>query len=162
MRIQAVGGQTKETMAMIDAKTIERNREAMRRFEKCINTNDLALGEELISPSASFLTPVSPAPLQGAKGYLSVVDFMRRSFPDVQWKLERMVADETTVAVQWLCTGTFTGEAPFAGLQPNGKRFSTTVMNFYTFDAEGRIVGDIAATGIAGILQGIGAKIQAE
>jgi hypothetical protein len=35
-------------------------------------------------------------------------------------------------------------------------------MNSYTFEAEGRIVGDIAATGIAGILQGIGAKIQAE
>ena len=38
---------------MIDERTIERNREAMRRFEKCINTNDLRLGEELISPSAS-------------------------------------------------------------------------------------------------------------
>ena len=81
---------------------------------------------------------------------------MRRSFPDVQWKIMNMVADETTVAVQWLCTGTFTGNAPFAGLQPNGKAFSTTVMNFYTFDEDGKNVGDVAATGIAGILQGIG------
>lgn len=137
-------------------KKIERNREAMRRFETCINTNDLALGEELISAAAAFTTPVSPTPLYGAKGYLSVVDFMRRSFPDVQWKLMNMVADETTVAVQWQCTGTFTGTAPFAGLQPNGRKFSTTVMNFYTFDADGKIVGDVAATGIAGILQGIG------
>lgn len=136
---------------------IERNRKAMRKFEQCINTNDLALGEELISATAAFTTPVSPTPLYGAKGYLSVVELMRRSFPDVQWKLEKMVADETTVAVQWLCTGTFTGSAPFAGLQPNGRGFSTTVMNFYTFDADGKIVGDVAATGIAGILQGIGA-----
>ena len=141
---------------MIDERTIERNREAMRRFEKCLNTNDLRLGEELISPSASFMTPVSPTPLHGASGYLSVVEFMRRSFPDVQWRLEKMVADETTVAVQWQCSGTFCGDMPFAGLQPNGRKFSTTVMNFYTFDAEGRIVGDVAATGIAGILQGIG------
>ena len=28
---------------------IERNREAMRRFEKCINTNYLTLGQDLIS-----------------------------------------------------------------------------------------------------------------
>ncbi len=139
------------------AELIERNREVMRRFETCINTNDLVLGEELISPSASFLTPVSPTPLQGASGYPSVVAFMRRRFPDVQWKLENMVADETTVAVQWQCSGTFCGDTPFAGIQPNGRKFSTTVMNFYTFDAEGRIVGDVAATGIAGILQGIGA-----
>ena len=136
---------------------IERNRGTMRRFETCINTNDLSLGEELISPSAAFTTPVSPEPLHGAKGYLSVVEFMRRSFPDVQWKLVNMVADETTVAVQWLCTGTFSGDAPFAGLQPNGRQFSTTVMNFYTLDADGKIIDDVAATGIAGILQGIGA-----
>ena len=135
---------------------IERNRGTMRRFETCINTNDLSLGEELISSSAAFTTPVSPEPLHGAKGYLSVVEFMRRSFPDVQWKLVNMVADETTVAVQWLCTGTFSGDAPFAGLQPNGRKFSTTVMNFYTLDADGRIINDVAATGIAGILQGIG------
>ena len=79
---------------------IERNRGTMRRFETCINTNDLSLGEKLISSSAAFTTPVSPEPLHGAKGYLSVVEFMRRSFPDVHWKLVNMVADETTVAVQ--------------------------------------------------------------
>lgn len=69
-----------------------RNREAMRKFETCINTNDLALGEELIAADAAFATPVSPTPLYGAKGYLSVVELMRQSFPDVQWKLEAMVA----------------------------------------------------------------------
>ena len=46
---------------------------------------------------------------------------------------------------------------PRAGLQPNGRRFSTTVMNFYTFDDDGKIFKDVAATGIAGILRGIGA-----
>ena len=136
---------------------IERNKDAMRRFETCINTNDIELGRKLISAAASFTTPVSPVPLRGAEGYLSVVEFMRRSFPDVRWKLVAMVADERTVAVQWLCTGTFTGSEPFAGVRPNGRKFSTTVMNFYSFDADGRIVGDVAATGIAGILRGIGA-----
>ena len=89
--------------------------------------------------------------------FRSVVSLMRKSFPDVQWKLVDMVADEKTVAVQWECSGTFNGEAPFSGLQPNGRRFTTTVMNFYSFDADGKICKDIAATGIAGILQGIGA-----
>lgn len=136
---------------------IERNKTAMRLFEKCINANDLELGRRLISNKAAFATPVSPTPLYGAEGYLSVVSLMRESFPDVQWKLEDMVADEKTVAVRWTCTGTFTGKAPFAGIEPNGRKFSTSVMNFYSFDAEGKIVDDTAATGIAGILQGIGA-----
>ena len=135
----------------------DRNRERMRLFEKCINTNDLDLGRELIAATAAFDTPVSPTPLYGAEGYLSVVSLMRKSFPDVQWKLVDMVADETKVAVQWQCTGTFTGKEPFAGLEPNGRSFSTTVMNFYSFDGDGKICKDVAATGIAGILQGIGA-----
>ena len=136
---------------------VKRNREAMRLFEKCINANDLELGRKLISDKAAFDTPVSPTPLYGAEGYLSVVTLMRKSFPDVHWKLENMVADEKTVAVQWTCSGTFNGDAPFAGLQPNGRKFSTTVMNFYSFDDDGKIFKDVAATGIAGILQGIGA-----
>ena len=129
----------------------------MREFEKCINTNDIGLGRRLISETARFMTPVSPAPLSGAEGYLSVVTMMRASFPDVRWTLMNMVADEYTVAVQWLCSGTFSGNEPFAGMPPNGRKFSTTVMNFYSFDDEGKIVDDVAATGIAGILQGIGA-----
>ena len=60
-------------------------------------------------------------------------------------------------AVQWECSGTFNGEAPFADIQPNGRRFTTTVMNFYSFDLGGKIYKDVAATGIAGILQDIGA-----
>lgn len=137
---------------------IARNRAAMRRFETCINTNDLVLAKELISEKAAFMTPVSPTPLMGAEGYLSVVSMMRSSFPDVQWKLEDMVADETKVAVRWTCSGTFMGSVPFAGVEPNGRSFSTSVMNFYTFDEDGKIIDDVAALGIAGILQGIGAK----
>ena len=93
----------------------------------------------------------------GAEVYMNVVLMMRASFPDVQWKPEDMVADEKTVAVRWFCTGTFTGPAPFAGVEPNGRTFATTVMNFDSFDDEGKIVNDVAAVGIAGILQGIGA-----
>lgn len=47
------------------------NREAMRIFEKCINTNDLELGRRLIAETAAFKTPVSSTPLYGAEGYLS-------------------------------------------------------------------------------------------
>ena len=142
---------------MNDQDKIERNRNAMRLFETCINTNDLTLGLQLIAEDAEFLTPVSPTPLKGAEGYLSVVEMMRKSFPDVQWKLENMVADAATVAVQWRCSGTFNGTRPFAGLAPNGRSFCATVMNFYSFNENGKIVDDVSADGIAEILREIGA-----
>ena len=37
------------TVQDIKPQTIDRNREAMRLFEKCINTNDLELGCKLIA-----------------------------------------------------------------------------------------------------------------
>ena len=50
--------------------------------------------------------------------------------------------------------------ALFAGIEPNGRKFSTSVMNFYSFDKDVKIVDDVAATGMLGILQGIGAGEQ--
>ena len=66
---------------------IERNRQIMARFKDCINTNDAALAEELIADDAEFASLISPEKLHGGKGYLSVVDFMRKSFSDIHWEI---------------------------------------------------------------------------
>ena len=42
--------------------SIQRNKEAMKRFETMINTCDGALAEELVDPGASFSTPASSVP----------------------------------------------------------------------------------------------------
>jgi predicted ester cyclase len=131
-----------------------RHKATMKRFETMINTNDKQLAEELISSEASFFTPASPTPLYGGSGYLSVVDFMREGFSDVQWKLEDMVAENNVVAVRWTLTGTHDGE--FMGVAPTGTKIKTTVMNFYFFDDNGKIINDIAADGMIGILRPLG------
>ena len=133
---------------------IEQNKEIMKKFEVMINTNDLVLAQELISDKASFYTPASPVPLYGGKGYLSVVDWMRTGFSDVQWKLEEMVASEDKVAVRWTLTGTHDGE--FLGVKATGKKIKTSVMNFYYFNKDGKITNDIAAEGMIGILRPLG------
>ena len=63
---------------------IKRNIELMKRFEQVINTADEAKAEQLIAQDASFITPANPTPLYGGKGYLSLVHWLRQSFPDVQ------------------------------------------------------------------------------
>lgn len=135
-------------------KSIERNKQAMYRFESMINTADDALAEELVAADAPFYTLASPEPLYGSKGYLSVVHWMRKSFSDVQWKLEEMVADEQKVAVRWTLTATNDGE--FMGVSPSSKKIKTTVMNFYYFNKDGKITNDIAADGMIGILRPLG------
>ncbi len=136
-----------------DTKTQE-HKAAMKRFETMINTADSSIAKKLVADDAPFYTPASPEPLYGGEGYLSVVHWMRQGFSDVNWKLEDMVTEENVVAVRWTLSGTHDGE--FMGMPASGKHFSTSVMNFYYFNDEGKIVNDIAAEGMIGILRGIG------
>ena len=132
----------------------ERNKLAMKKFMTCINTNDKILAEELIAAEAEFTTPVSEKPLYGGAGYLSVVDLMRKSFSDIRWDMVDMVAEDDKVAVSWFCSGTHDGD--FMGLAPTGKKVSFSVMNFYYFNADGKIINDVAAQGMFGLLAALG------
>ena len=125
----------------------------MKQFEQVINTADEAKAEQLIAQDASFITPASPTPLYGGKGYLSLVHWLRQSFPDVQWHALDMVAQEDKVAVLWECTGTHKGD--FMGIPATNKQFKTTFMNFYYFNDKGQITKDIAGVGMIGILQAL-------
>ena len=126
----------------------------MQQFEQMINTADELLAEQLIAPEASFSTPAANELLFGAKGYLSVVHWMRTGFSDVQWHAQEMIAEENKVAVRWVLTGTHDGL--FLGIKPTGVKIKTTVMNFYYFNPEGKITQDIAAEGMIGILKPLG------
>lgn len=133
---------------------IERNKKLMKKFETMINTADEKLAQELVCDDAPFFTPASDKPLYGGKGYLSIVYWMRSGFSDVQWNIEDMVADAEKVAVRWKVTATHDGE--FLGLAATGTKIKTTVMNFYYFNKEGKIINDIAADGMIGILRPLG------
>lgn len=126
----------------------------MKLFETMINTADDALAEELIASDASFFTPASSEPLYGGKGYLSVVHWMRQGFSDVQWIIKDIVAEDNKVAVMWNLTGTHDGD--FMGQKATGNKLNTTVMNIYYFNADGKIVNDIAAEGIFGVVKALG------
>lgn len=133
----------------------ERNKELMKKFETMINTADSSLAKELVADDAPFYTPASPKPMYGGEGYLAIVNWMRKSFSDVQWHIKDIVADDNKTAVWWNLTGTHDGE--FMGVKPSGKKISVCVMNFYYFNQEGKIINDVAAEGMIGILRGINA-----
>lgn len=132
----------------------ERNKASMKRFETMINTCDDVLAAELVDANAPFHTPASREPVYGGQGYLSIVRFMRQGFSNVQWKLEEMIAEGNIVAVRWTCTGTHDGT--FMGHKPTGRNFSASIMNFYYFNTDGKIINDIAAEGMIAILRQIG------
>ena len=129
----------------------------MEKFKLMINTNDKKLAEELIEDNAKFQSLTSPEILYGGKGYLSVVDFMRKSFSDIHWEIEDIISEDKKAAVSWICSGTHDGI--FMGMPPSGKKFSFRCMNFYYFNDDGKIIKDVAAQGMAGLFEALGAKI---
>lgn len=133
---------------------IERNKKNIERFKDCINTNDKKLAEELIDSKAEFASLISEEKLFGGSGYLSVVEFMRKSFSDIRWDIVDIAAEENKVAVSWICSGTHDGE--FMNFPASGKKFSFSCMNFYYFNDEGKITKDVAAQGMMGLLQSLG------
>lgn len=133
--------------------TAQQNIETMKKFQTMINTADEKIADELIDANAPFFTPASPTPLYGGKGYLSLVHWLRGAFSNVQWKMLDIVANEDKVAVTWQCTGTNDGS--FMGMPVTGKTFETTFMNFYYFDANGKITKDVAGVGMIGIIQAL-------
>ena len=133
---------------------IERNKKNIERFKNCINTNDKILAEELIDSKAEFASLISDEKLYGGAGYLSVVEFMRKSFSDIHWEIADMAAEENKVAVSWICSGTHDGQ--FMNFPASGKKFSFSCMNFYYFNDEGKIISDVAAQGLMGLIQSLG------
>ena len=126
----------------------------MKKFETMVNTANVELANELVDPNAPFFTPAFPEPVYGGEGYLSLVFWLRKSFSNVQWKLEEMIAEDNKVAVRWTCYGTHDGE--FMGIPATGKSFSASFMNFYAFNEQYKVISDTAAEGMIAILRTLG------
>lgn len=133
---------------------IERNKKTIERFKECINSNDKILAEELIDAKAEFASLISEEKLFGGAGYLSVVEFMRKSFSDIHWEIVDTVTEENKIAVSWICSGTHDGD--FMNFPASGKKFSFSCMNFYYFNEDGKIIKDVAAQGMIGLFQSLG------
>jgi steroid delta-isomerase-like uncharacterized protein len=132
----------------------ENNKQLMNRFVEFINTANEQLANELISSDAKFYVPGQPEPMRGPTGYLAIIGMMRSGFPDIQWTLEEMVAENDKVAARFIMKGTHDGV--FFGVPPTGKSIKVQAMNFYRF-FNGQIIEEYGQPDLLGLLQQIGA-----
>jgi steroid delta-isomerase-like uncharacterized protein len=134
--------------------TLGTNKQIMQRFVEFINTADEKLAEELISPDAIFYVPGQPEPMKGVEGYLAIIQMMRSGFPDIQWTLDEMVAEDDTVAARYTMRGTHEGS--FFGVPPTGKTIAVQSMAFYRLSG-GQFIEENGLPDMLGLLQQIGA-----
>jgi steroid delta-isomerase-like uncharacterized protein len=125
-----------------------------KQFVQFINTADENLAQQLISLVVKFYVPGQLKPLQGPKGYLTIIAMMRSGFPDIQWTVEDMISENNKVAVRFIMRGTHQGE--FFGVPPTGKPIAVQAMNFYRL-ADDQIIEEFGQPDMLGLLTQIGA-----
>jgi steroid delta-isomerase-like uncharacterized protein len=79
---------------------------------------------------------------------------MRTGFPDIQWSLDDLVAEDDRVAARFTIRATHTG--PFFGVPPSGKAIVGQSTSFYRIK-DGKITEDYGMPDMFGILRQIGA-----
>ena len=139
---------------IIDFTMTAENKLVMRRFVEFINSGSEKLAEELISPDAVFHVPGRPEPMRGPAGYLAVIGMMRSGFPDIQWTLEEMIAEDDKVAARFTMRGTHQGS--FFGVPPTGRTIAVQAMNFYRLSGC-QFIEERGQPDLLGLLQQIGA-----
>lgn len=133
---------------------IEKNKKLMEFFVEFINTANENIGTKLIASNAKFYVPGRPEPLCGLNGYMEIIHMMRAGFPDIQWTLEELIAEDEKIAARFTMHGSHNGI--FMGVSPTGKAITVQAMNVYTF-ADGKIIEERGLPDLISLLMQIGA-----
>ena len=125
------------------------NKDRMIQFLKLINTLDSAIAHDLISPDIQLQTPIRKEPFCGPEGYIELLSYLRKSFSDIQWTLDEMIAEGDAVACRFTVRGTHTGD--FMGFSATNRPIKYNAMNIYHF-TDGKIVSEFALPDIMSVL----------
>ncbi len=87
----------------------------MRIFENVFNEGDAGEAERVIDPEVAGRSMGGRGPHET----LLVVASLRRSFPDLRFEVEDLIAEGDQVAAMWTLTGTHLG--PFLSVAPTGR-----------------------------------------
>jgi predicted ester cyclase len=118
-------------------------------YDQGLNKRDLKLIQDLISPE---YTGIGGA--KGATAFEGPIIALIKAFPDIQWKIEDLFAEDDKVVVRWKWEGTHTGA--FTSYAATGKIVSNEGMAIYECK-EGKIISAKVLTDRVGFLQQVDA-----
>ena len=124
----------------------ESNKEIIQKvYEQALNKRKMYLLNDMIS--AEYVC------IKGAKGaptFQEPIVLLIKAFPDIQWHIEQLVAENDKVAVKWKWQGTHSGQ--FQQYIPTGKATSNEGSAIFKFK-DGKIISSDVITDRLGFLQ---------
>jgi steroid delta-isomerase-like uncharacterized protein len=124
-----------------------------RLYEEVWNKRNLAVMNELVSPSHALHGPLYTGPAIGPQVYRRQVSMFVAGFPDVRFVIEDTVAEEDKVVVCWTFSGTHQGE--FMGVPATNKKVSVDGITIHIL-AKGIIMDSYVSLDMWGLMQQLG------
>lgn len=108
---------------------------------------------------AEDVVDYGPEPIVGLDAFTSLIGAFRRAAPDIEWSIDKMVAEGDFVVLRWTARGTHTGS--LMGIPPSGKRVVVTGFGMNRM-VDGKTVEHWRSYDERGMLQQIGAVSSAK
>jgi steroid delta-isomerase-like uncharacterized protein len=133
----------------------EKNKALIRRHvEELFNQGRLEIADEIISSDYVLHHPVY-GEVKGPEGFKKMFMENRKTFPDIHFTIDDMVAEGDKVAVRYTMTATHKGE--LMGIPPTGKKISIQSAFFYRFK-DGKEVEALTYSDNLSLFQQLGIK----
>ena len=117
--------QTKEELEKYRAQVVleEQNQTLVKQVFDRLNKQDETVYNELYAPNYCWYFPSNNTEKLTLEEEAGFVKLLWSAFPDIQWKIEDMIASGNSVMVRFTNTGTHEGE--YQGLPPTGNKWES-------------------------------------
>jgi predicted ester cyclase len=126
--------------------TAQQNKELVRKiYDQCLNKRNFDLLNDLIAEEYTGILGT-----KGAAGFQEPMQALIKGFPDMQWIVTNLVAEDDKVFVSWRVEGTHANS--FNNIPPTGKAISSDGMGLLTLKA-GKVISTKVLTDRVHFLQ---------
>jgi steroid delta-isomerase-like uncharacterized protein len=134
--------------------SVEENKAVIRRYiEVGWSTGDMRAVEAAIAPGYLRHQPNMVMPVESEKDLEQLIGMYRAGVPDLDIKIQHIVAEGDWVVTRVICRGTHTGE--LAGIPATGKSLDFTASDIFQM-VDGKVVECWHNVDDLGLLQQIG------
>jgi steroid delta-isomerase-like uncharacterized protein len=136
----------------------EANKQLVRRFYEqvwALGNVDFAADVFAEDYVRHDLRPTEASP--GAAGQARIARQFRQAFPDLQWRVDLVLAEDDLVAARWTAAGTNTGG--WGGRPATGKRAEFSGVNIFRFGLHGKVVEIWNHRDDLGLMEQLGAAV---
>ncbi|MFC1792679.1 ester cyclase [Planctomycetota bacterium] len=131
----------------------EANKDSYRRInQEAWSQGQLAVVDEFVAPDYVYHDPAL-GDITGPEGLKQTIMMYRTAYPDLQFTIDDVIAEDDLVALRWSAAGTHQGE--LMGIPATGLETTAVGINIARF-VEGKIVEEWSSWDVMGLMQQLG------